>query len=178
MRKSTLRMLVMRLPVDPDQEAGSPAGKLALAARTALVAIGGSAGALLRAAVETVIPHSAGWPSTTLAVNLSGSAMLALLLVVLEERFPAARAPRPLIGTGLLGGYTTFSTFAVGVVGLVRHGHAGIALGYVGLSIFGALLAALAGLVLGRALYRLSEPDRWMRRVRHARVLETAEEYR
>jgi CrcB protein len=169
---SALRLLVMRLPVDPDLQTASDV-PLALPARIVLVGAGGAAGSLLRYAATSLDPRtSAGWPSATLAVNVSGAALLAVLLVIVEEHFPRARLVKPLIGTGLLGGYTTFSAFAVQTVGLGRGGHPGMAIGYLAASVLGALLAGAAGLVVGRALSRLSRPSRWRRRVRHAQAIE------
>jgi CrcB protein len=86
--------------------------------------------------------------------------------------------PGPLLGTGLLGGYTTFSTFAVETVRLAQAGRAGLAVASVVGSVVGALLAALAGLLLGRALSRLSRPRQFRRRVHHARTLEQARDRR
>jgi CrcB protein len=174
MPKPTLRLLVRRLPVDPDLDEQGP--ELPLPMRVALVALGGAAGTLIRAALESLQPTTATWPWVTLAVNLSGAGLLAVVLVLLEESFPTMRVVRPLIGTGLLGGYTTFSTFAVEALTLARTGHAGPAAGYVVASCLGALTMAMIGLAVGRAVSRLANRERWMRQVRHAGALEMAEE--
>jgi fluoride exporter len=156
----SLRVLVTRLPVDPD--VAGPIGEAVLSAprSAALVAVGGGFGALVRAAMEVADPPSNGWPWATLVVNITGTALLALLLVWVTER-PAwgtvarTNLARPLIGTGLLGGYTTFSTFALETVGLMRRHEAMLAIGYVLSSTVGALAAGLFGLVLGRAGWRI-----------------------
>jgi CrcB protein len=163
-----LRHLFMRLPVDPEVAGSAGERTLGLASAALLVALGGAAGALLRAAIERAVGTPAGgWPWGTLAINVSGAGVLAFLLVLLEERFPAARLPRPLLGTGVLGGYTTFSTFAVEVVQLVDHHAAALALGYVAASVCGALLAAFVGVLAGRSLARITDRPRWHRRVHH-----------
>jgi len=110
------------------------------------------------------------WP--TLAVNVSGAGALALLLVVLEERAVAASWPRPFLGVGVLGGYTTFSTFSTQTVLLVHAGRGSTAAAYVLLSVIGSFAAALAGVGLGRAATRLSAPAAWRRRAHHAGVAE------
>lgn len=160
----SVRDLVVRLPVDPDVEARGSGPELPLLARVALVACGGAVGALVRSALDGTGPPSSAFPWVTLLVNVSGAGLLALLLVLLEERAPANRALRPLLGTGVLGGYTTFSTFAVETVALLRVGETGDAFAYVVASVIGALLAAAAGVVLARAGARLMDRSGWHRR--------------
>ena len=82
--------------------------------------------------------------------NATGSALLGVLLVVLAVRYPRDRYARPLLGTGVLGGYTTFSTFSVDAAQLVRSHHHGVALGYVVASTAAILVGALLGLFLAR----------------------------
>lgn len=75
---------------------------------------GGALGAVLRWGLELAVPTTAGWPWGTLLVNVLGCAAMAGLLLVGEHRsYPAW--VRPGLGTGLLGGFTTFSTYAVQV---------------------------------------------------------------
>lgn len=80
------------------------------------VAVGGAVGALLRWLLELALPAGAGWPDgpATLLANVLGSAALAWL-VVHEGRRALPGWVRPGVGTGLLGGFTTFSTYAVQV---------------------------------------------------------------
>jgi fluoride exporter len=115
-------------------------------------ALGGALGALARWGVGTALPHSPGdWPWATLLINLTGCLLLGVLLAVLLDRFPRHPWLRPLLATGVLGGYTTYSTFAVDVVQLADSGAWTAAAGYVVVSVLGGVLAASAGLRLGRA---------------------------
>ncbi|RBY88588.1 fluoride efflux transporter CrcB [Blastococcus sp. TF02A-26] len=126
-----------------------------------LAAVGGALGALARWGVATALPSSsADWPVATLLVNLSGCLLLGVLLGTLEARSPAARWPRLLLGTGVLGGFTTYSTFAVDVVRLSDAGSAGTAAAYVVASVVGGVLAAGTGLWLGRRTGRPLRPAR------------------
>jgi CrcB protein len=135
--------------VDPDLPAPGPHPSPLVAA--AVVGLGGAMGALARAGLADLWPHDVrGWPWSTLVVNATGSALLGVLLVVLAARYPRDRYGRPLLGTGVLGGYTTFSTFAVEAAQLVRLDRPGVALGYVVASIAAILLGALLGVVLAR----------------------------
>lgn len=113
-----------------------------------LVAAGGVVGALARAAVSTAVPHDPGtWGWATLLVNALGAAALCALLV----RVPS-RQTRLLVGTGLLGGFTTFSGFAVDAVLLVDAGRPGTAAAYVLASVGTLAAGGLAGHRLGRAV--------------------------
>jgi CrcB protein len=104
-----------------------------------VVAAGGAMGALLRYALIVAFPEPAdGFPWAVFAINVGGCFLLALL--------PASAAVRrhphlpPLLGTGVLGGFTTLSTYADQSRALVADGHAGTAAAYV----VGTLAAALA----------------------------------
>jgi fluoride exporter len=115
-------------------------------------AAGGVLGALARWAAGEALPHHAGsWPWATLLVNLSGCLLLGVLIVTLFARRPGSAWLRPFLGTGVLGGYTTFSTFAVDTVGLADAGAAATAVAYVAASVLGGVTAAVAGVALGRA---------------------------
>ena len=107
-----------------------------------LVATGGAAGGLLRAAVRGALPAPAGsWSWATLAVNAVGALLLGALLAVLA-RAPSERL-RLLLGTGLLGAFTTFSGLAVEAVQIAAAGRVLLAAAYVVVSV-GTLLAAAA----------------------------------
>ncbi len=123
------------------------------------VGCGGVVGAICRYLVQLALPSRPGrFPTGTFMVNVSGSALLGFLLVVLNERFADRRLARPLLGTGLIGAYTTFSTFTVEAVLLARAGQVPTAVAYVGLSIVLGLGAGLLGISAGRlSARRLSE---------------------
>jgi len=116
------------------------------------VGVGSAAGGLLRfwlAALLTARTGDAIWG--ILLINVTGSFCLGLLFGVLGEA-AARSALIPLIGTGLLGGYTTFSTFSFQTLQLVQQGRGGTAATYVGISVVGGLAAAWLGYLAGRAL--------------------------
>lgn len=146
------------LPVDPDLAEDERVHGLvrawhAVASRRdvlAVIALGGAVGAGLRHAVSEAVPRAAGeFPWATLAVNVSGCLALGALMVVLLETRPHARYLRPLLGVGLLGGYTTFSAYALEVRDLVDAGQAGTAGAYLLGSVAGGLLAVQLGLLAG-----------------------------
>jgi CrcB protein len=117
----------------------------------AAAALGGVLGALARWGVARALPFPAGgWPWATLLVNVTGCALIGVLLAVLLARFPGHPWLRPFLATGVLGGYTTFSAFAVEVVRLVDDGAVATAVAYVAASVLGGLLAVVAGLTVGR----------------------------
>jgi fluoride exporter len=123
--------------------------------RYVAAALGGALGALARWGVaEALPPSAAGWPWSTLLVNLTGCLLLGLLIAAVFARRPDHPWLRPFLGTGVLGGYTTFSAFAVDVVRLVDAGAWPVAAGYVLASVAGGVLAAAAGVRLGRAVAR------------------------
>jgi CrcB protein len=118
-----------------------------------LAALGGVLGALARSAVGAALPHSpGGWPWATLLVNLTGCLLLGLLISVVAVHLPEATWPRPFLAVGVLGGFTTFSAFAVEVVELMDAGAAVLAAGYVVLSVLGGIVAVAVGARAGREL--------------------------
>jgi CrcB protein len=119
----------------------------------AVISAGGVVGALARYQVGRSWPVPAtGFPWSTLAVNVSGCLLIGVLLGVLSERPRAHPLLRPLLGTGVLGGYTTFSTYTVDLHRLLTTGHVGTA----GLYLLGTLAAALAATTVGMQLGRRS----------------------
>lgn len=145
------------LPVDPDLEPDEDVGTKPhphpVGARTVLaVGLGGIVGAIARYAISLALPTvSGGFPWGTFLVNVTGSAVLGLVVVVLAEQFPDNHLARPLLATGVIGAYTTFSTYVVEADLLVKDGHALMAAAYVVASAAAGLAAVWAGTVAGRA---------------------------
>ena len=111
-----------------------------------LAALGGALGALARWGVAAALPHSPGaWPWATLLVNLTGCLLLGALTAALTARSPEPPWARPFLAVGVLGGYTTYSAFAVEVVELADAGAAVLAAGYVLVSVLGGVLAVAVG---------------------------------
>ena len=115
-------------------------------------ALGGVLGALARWAVSEALPHSPdAWPWATFLVNLTGCLVIGVLLAVLLARFAHSTWLRPFLAVGVLGGYTTYSTFTVDVVHLTEAGRPALAAGYVLASVIGGVAAVVVGLLAGRA---------------------------
>ena len=119
-----------------------------------LAAIGGALGALARWGLSEALPSPGDWPSATLLVNLSGCFLLGALLGILGSRPPEPAWVRPFLGVGVIGGYTTYSTFAVELVVLVDGDALWLAVGYLLLSVVGAIVAVVTGAVTGRRVTR------------------------
>ena len=103
---------------------------------------GGALGALTRAALSTLaVGDPASWPWPTFTVNIVGAFLLGYFITRLLERLPLSSYRRPLLGTGLCGGLTTFSTMQVETLKMIQHGHWGLAIGYTVTSIALGLLA-------------------------------------
>ena len=118
-----------------------------------LAALGGAFGALARWGVAEALPRpDGGWPWATLLVNLSGCLLMGVLLGVLAARDPEPVWARPFLAVGVLGGYTTYSAFAVEVVDLADAGAAALAAGYVLVSVLGGVLAVAVGARAVRAV--------------------------
>lgn len=121
-----------------------------------LVMLGGVVGTALRNTVSHLIPAVPGaWPWATFGINLTGALLLGLLLewlVRLRPEDPRRRILQLSLGTGVLGGFTTYSSFAVETVALATHGAALVAVAYASSSIALGFVAAFGGSWLGRRL--------------------------
>ena len=119
----------------------------------AVVAVGGALGALARFGIGVAMPHGrGGFPLATFAINVAGCLLIGVVIVVLTEWSTGAHPlARPFLTTGVLGGFTTFSTFATDAEELLRLGHLGSALGYLVGTPVAALAATWVGLWLTRA---------------------------
>jgi CrcB protein len=116
----------------------------------ALIAVGGIIGSEARYGMSILLPGSGeGFPWSTFAVNVSGCLLIGMLMAVLDRTI-APHLIRPFAGIGLLGGYTTFSTYAVDVQRLLIDGRSGIAIAY----LTSTVVAALSAVWLGATLMR------------------------
>lgn len=125
----------------------------------AAVAVGGVAGSLARYAVTLLLPHAPGtFAWSTVVENVSGSALIGVLMALIASR-PALGKWRPLLGVGLLGGYTTFSGYTLDAHALLLAGRPGVAVLYLLLTLAGALGGVFAGWRLTQLLLeRRSRP--------------------
>jgi fluoride exporter len=114
---------------------------------------GGVLGALGRYGLQVAFPHGpGGFAWATLAINVSGSLLIGVIGVLIAAAPGAHRLLRPFLVTGVLGGYTTFSTYVVDIQRALVAGAARTALAYAGVTLVMALAAAWAGMWLGSAL--------------------------
>jgi len=127
---------------------GRPHFDAAQARLGAVIAIGGAAGALLRWDLGREWPVLPGhFPWTTLVINVSGCLAIGVLMALIEEVLAGRIYVRPLLGVGFLGGFTTFSTFAVETRALLG-AHPAVALVYYLGTPAAAILATILGAVL------------------------------
>ncbi|MEU6366790.1 fluoride efflux transporter CrcB [Streptomyces sp. NPDC046931] len=119
----------------------------------AVVALGGGVGATARYAASLLWPaRTGGFPWTTFAVNIVGCAVIGVFMVVITDVWAAHRLVRPFFGTGVLGGFTTFSTYAVEIQKLVDAGEPRIAFAYLAATPAGALTAVWLAMTAARRL--------------------------
>lgn len=119
-----------------------------------LVAAGGAAGSVLRHLVSGALPTPQGLPLGTLAVNLVGAFALAVVVTVLPH------PSRLLLGTGLMGGFTTYSAFALETEALLGSDPA-IGLAYLAATVLGGFCCAVLGLAAGRSIRRRARGTAW-----------------
>jgi fluoride exporter len=143
------------IPVDPDVEvdespSGTPARPVHLRwSYVGLVALGGAVGTAARAALADAFPAVDGVAWIIFGINLLGAFCLGLLLEALARSGPdegGRRTARLLLGTGVLGGFTTYSTLATGTAQLLMDGRLGSASVYSLASVVGGLAAVVLGL--------------------------------
>lgn len=115
----------------------------------AAIAIGGMIGAAARYLLSDAWPTASGaFPWTTLTINVTGCFALGILMASIARREQVHPLVRPLLGTGIIGGYTTFSTYAVETNALLQHHHPILGLTY----LWGSVAAGLASAACGHAL--------------------------
>lgn len=119
------------------------------------VALGGAFGSLARYALDRLIEHRSNsvFPWSTFAINASGCLVIGVMIAALVDRHHVPAWVRVGLVIGVIGGYTTFSTFAQESLDLLEGPHhAGIALAYMFASVGAGLLAVLVGTKIGRVL--------------------------
>ncbi|WP_378733353.1 fluoride efflux transporter CrcB [Nocardia brasiliensis] len=116
-----------------------------------VISLGGGLGALARYAFGVWWPAGPDQvPWSTLAVNVMGCFAIGMLMVLITEVWVAHRLLRPFLGIGVLGGFTTFSTYGLEVRRLLESGATVQALGYLG----GTVVASLGAVVLAMGMTR------------------------
>ncbi|RDC59270.1 putative fluoride ion transporter CrcB [Alteripontixanthobacter maritimus] len=126
-------------------------------AATLYVAIGGAVGAAVRYSLGRGMTAMAGprvmdaFPWATLTANVAGSLAMGVLVGWLARQGDGGESWRLLLGVGLLGGFTTFSSFSIEMLGLIERGQAGLAMIYAAVSVAAGLGALYLGLIGIRA---------------------------
>ena len=118
----------------------------------AAIAAGGAIGACARYALSGVVYQKAGagFPYGTFVVNILGCFLIGLIMEITEERFSATPAIRLFLTVGLLGGFTTFSTYSYETMALIKEGMMGQAFLNAAGQVLVGLFAAYLGIVAGR----------------------------
>jgi CrcB protein len=124
--------------------------------RFAVIAVGGVLGSWMRWRLSVWFPVASGtFPTTTLAINLVGSALIGVVLVLFLDRQPPRLLTHSFLGTGILGAFTTFSTFTVESAELLRQSKPLTALAYVIVSVVGGVFVAMTSMRLTRRVVHL-----------------------
>jgi fluoride exporter len=124
-----------------------------------VIAAGGALGSLARWGLGRALPHAAGsFAWSTFLTNASGALLLGVLMALMLEVWSHTRYVRPFVGVGILGGYTTFSTYVLDARNQAAAGHLPVAAAYVVATLLLGILAVVAGL----------ETTRWALRRRGA----------
>lgn len=124
-------------------------------ANVLIVALGGAVGASLRHAVNlaSLRLFGPGFPWGTLTVNVVGCLIMGIFVEVMVRRLGVSQEVRLLVATGILGGFTTFSAFALDVAVLWERQAFLTAVAYVFASVALSIAAVFAGLILAKALF-------------------------
>ena len=117
------------------------------------IAAGGALGSVLRhfAAKGALVLWGSGFPYGTLLVNVLGSFIMGVFVGMFAHMFNPSQEMRAFLTVGLLGGFTTFSSFSLDVVTLYERGETLSAISYIALSLILSLAAIFAGLLLTRS---------------------------
>lgn len=146
-------------PIDPDVDLRVAAQRRELVRHhgpvLGVIGVGGGLGGLARYGLARLLPAPHGhFPWATFVTNVLGCLLIGVLMVLVTEVWAARRLVRPFLGVGVLGGFTTFSTYAVEIHALLRPGTVGVAFAYLVGTLVAALLAVLIGVRGTRAITR------------------------
>jgi CrcB protein len=139
--------------VDPDVDlhVDRPRRRTEGAAILTVIAVGGATGASARYLAALAWPtQPGGFPWSTLVVNVIGCGLIGILMVLVTDVLTRQRLIRPFLGTGVLGGFTTFSAFSLDAALLMERHNYVLAAAYVA----GSVVAAIMALFLGLSLFR------------------------
>ena len=144
-------------PTDPDIDLRFTSQRRELGrthgAVLAVIALGGGIGSIARYGLAQLLPTRPGhFPWGTFGTNVAGCFLIGVLMVLITEVWSAHRLVRPFLGVGVLGGFTTFSTYAVETRGLLQPGTVGLAFAYLAGTLICAMLAVIAAVWLTRTL--------------------------
>ena len=144
-------------PIDSDVDLRVPAQRAELVRHhgsvLGVIAFGGGLGALARYGLARLMPTQPGhFPWATFLTNVVGCLLIGVLMVVITDVVVAHRLVRPFLGVGVLGGFTTFSTYAIEIHGLLTPGTVTLAFAYLAGTLIAAMLAVLAGVLATRAI--------------------------
>ncbi|WP_248579430.1 CrcB family protein [Nocardioides sp. InS609-2] len=160
--------------IDPDVDLGLPRQRREWTAHRWVlptISAGGMLGASARHGLEIAWAAGAGgFPWATFVTNVGGCALIGLLMVYVVEVGAGHPLLRPFVGVGILGGFTTFSTYTVQTTGLLDSQEPALALVYLFGTIAAALAAVIIGVVLGRVVLALLRRRARRARARQARA--------
>ncbi|MEV2278347.1 CrcB family protein [Nocardiopsis sp. NPDC049922] len=147
------------LPVDSDIDVHFPRQRRELRDAPwpvlAAISAGGAFGAVARHGVDALLPSApGGFAVSTLSANVTGCLLIGVLMVLVIDVWPRLTLLRPLLGVGVLGGYTTFSTHILDAQNLLEAGRAGATLVFLGANLLGGLAAAWVGVTLATLVTR------------------------
>ncbi|SDK37395.1 fluoride efflux transporter FluC [Nonomuraea jiangxiensis] len=148
-------------PVDSDVDVHVPGMREELRPHAwpvlAAISAGGVLGALARYGISSSLPHGpTGFPWSTFLVNVSGCLLIGVLMTLVDQVWTGRRLLRPFWGVGVLGGYTTFSTYILDIHQAMRAGAPGVALAYLAATLVAALPAVWAGTTITRQALALA----------------------
>ncbi|MET8082232.1 fluoride efflux transporter CrcB [Streptomyces sp. NPDC005303] len=124
-----------------------------------VVALGGALGATARYALSLHWPTPpGGFPWATFWTNVVGCAVIGVFMVVITDVWAAHRLVRPFFGTGVLGGFTTYSTYAVDIQRLLDHGRPATGLAYLAATLLAALTAVWLASTAARRVLKWRQP--------------------